>query len=100
VTPGDDAILSFMPNGRKPGRPQSATVSLARKLHGEQSDRTRARWVRAMRMLIAAEVPQDVINRLMSQCTRPSGSFNFAKFERRADEVAAVVTVEAGRHDG
>jgi hypothetical protein len=69
-------------------------MKLARQMFPEWSERTRARWARAMRMMVATGVPGDVQKTVLKNATRPNGSFNVAEFERRAEDVAAAWLVE------
>lgn len=80
--------MSSMPNGRKPGRPQAPELVVARNMFPDASERTRARWARAARLFDKALIDRADKAQAMQACTRPNGSFNFAKFERIAEAAA------------
>lgn len=94
MTSPESCTVGFMPNGRKPGRPPSRTLAYAAATFPEWSERTRARWARAMGIMIAAEVPADVQQTVISNASRPNGSLNVADLERRAEDVAEAWIVE------
>lgn len=89
------SVTTFVPFGTKRGRPRSEALALVRKLwEGQMSDRSIARFHRAMRLLAEAEVPPEVKKRLLARSTRANGTFNFSEYERGAEALAAVAFVE------
>lgn len=85
------------PSGAKLGRPKDPLLELARSTFQDASERSIARWVRAMKMMRATGVPMDVQQRIIKNCSTKRGGFKFATFERAAEDVAAahiVATLE------
>jgi hypothetical protein len=92
--------VGFVPDGRKPGRPPSEQLRSLRKLFPEFSERTIARYARALRLLAFADVSGDVERRLFERCKRANGnSLNVAAFERGAEDLAAVRIAAGSRLD-
>lgn len=69
-------------------------MKIAREMFPDWSERTRARWGRAMRMMILADVPGDVQKTVIKNASRSNGTINVADLERRAESVAAAWIVE------
>jgi hypothetical protein len=85
-----------MPNGRKPGRPKDPILEIVRSVHRDRSPRTQARFARALKMASATGIPDEIVQQLIVECSRSYGGFNFAGFERRVEEIAAMRRVVAG----
>ena len=62
-----------------------------RELMRELSDRSYARYKRALRLLQAFELDAEPV---IASCSRPNGSMNWAKFEQLAESMAALALAE------
>ncbi len=73
------------------GRPKDPLLSHCRAMFPAESQRTVERFARSLRLLDRSATPTEVQQRLVRECTRPNGSFNFSEFERRAEAAAMKV---------
>jgi hypothetical protein len=74
-----------LPNGRKRGRPRDPILQDIRRVWlPMRSERTQARYKKAMEQLIALGMPLDQVMQTIKECCRPSGSLNVNLFARYA----------------
>lgn len=80
------SLDSFVPNGRKPGRPPDPLRAHTRAFMPEMSERNFARYW-AAHQLIYELAGKDEVLAGIRHAARPNGSVNTAAFERYADQV-------------
>lgn len=85
--------MSFVPNGKKPGRPKDATLDIYRQLFGDVwSARTIARYRVCMKRLSALGIDGEhpTFAALHKRCSRPNGTLNVARLDEITECMAAM----------
>jgi hypothetical protein len=78
------------PNGRKPGRPRDPILEdIRHRWLPLRSERSRARYKKAIEQLIAAGCPIERLMEIQTECCRANGTLNIHLFARYAAYVAA-----------
>src|SRR4051794_25650544 len=73
---GERSCSTFVPNGKKGGRPKDPVRADLRKFFPSWSDRTFARFRRALKLFDLAEVSSEARQRIIKMHTRPNGNLN------------------------